>query len=187
MRYFVKNMVCSRCIMVVRQVFGELGYPPSAITLGEVETAETISTEKLPVLREKLTGYGFELIDDSKSQLIEKIKTLVIEAIHYRKEDDLKVNYSDYIAANLGKDYHYLSNLFSDVAGTTIEKYIIGQKIERVKELLVYDELTLSQIAYDLGYSSVAHLSAQFKKVTGLTPGHFRKIGHNKRMPLDQV
>ena len=140
----------------------------------------------LPVLREKLTSYGFELIDDSKSQLIEKIKTLIIELIHYRK-DDLKVNYSEFIAANLGKDYHYLSNLFSDVTGTTIEKYIIGQKIERVKELLVYDELSLSEIAWELGYSSVAALSAQFKKITGLTPKHFRQIKDNKRTPLDKV
>lgn len=187
MKYFVKNMVCPRCIMAVRGIFQELNYPPAEVSLGEVETTEPVSPEKLTILREKLTSYGFELIDDSKSQLIEKIKTLIIELIHYRKEDDLKVNYSDYIAANLGKDYHYLSNLFSDVTGTTIEKYIISQKIERVKELLVYDEHTLSQIAYELGYSSVAHLSAQFKKVTGLTPGHFKQIGTNKRKPLDQV
>jgi AraC-like DNA-binding protein len=186
MKYFVKNMVCPRCIMAVRQIFQEMNYAPTEVALGEVETSEPVSPEMLPVLREKLTSYGFELIDDSKSQLIEKIKTLIIELIHYRK-DDLKMNYSDFIADNLDKDYHYLSNLFSDVTGTTIEKYIISQKIERVKELLVYDESTISQIADDLGYSSVAHLSAQFKKVTGLTPGHFKQIGNNKRKPLDQV
>lgn len=186
MKYFVKNMVCPRCIMAVRQIFQEMNYAPTEVALGEVETSEPVSPEMLPVLREKLTSYGFELIDDSKSQLIEKIKTLIIELIHYRK-DDLKMNYSDFIADNLDKDYHYLSNLFSDVTGTTIEKYIISQKIERVKELLVYDESTLSQIANNLGYSSVAHLSAQFKKVTGLTPGHFKQIGNNKRKPLDQV
>lgn len=179
-------MVCPRCIMAVRKIFQELNYPPVEVVLGEVETAEPVSAEKISLLREKLTSFGFELIDDSKSLLIEKIKTLIIELIHYRKED-LKVNYSDFIASNLGKDYHYLSNLFSEVTGTTIEKYIISQKIERVKELLVYDESTLSQIADDLGYSSVAHLSAQFKKVTGLTPGHFKQIGNNKRKPLDQV
>jgi len=186
MKYFIKNMVCPRCIMAVRGIFQEMNYPPMEVSLGEVETSESVSPELLQVLREKLTRYGFVLIDDSKSQLIERIKTLIIELIHYRK-DNLKVNYSEFIAANLGKDYHYLSNLFSEVTGTTIEKYIISQKIERVKELLVYDEHTLSQIAYELGYSSVAHLSAQFKKVTGLTPGHFRQIGHNKRKPLDQV
>jgi AraC-type DNA-binding domain-containing proteins len=186
MKYFVKNMVCPRCIMAVRGIFQELDYQPAEVSLGEVETLEPVSPEKLPVLREKLTSYGFELIDDSKSQLIERIKTLIIELIHYRK-DDLKMNYSDLIESKLGKDYHYLSNLFSEVTGTTIEKFIISQKIERVKELLVYDEHTLSQIAYELGYSSVAHLSAQFKKVTGLTPGHFKQIGTNKRKPLDQV
>ena len=186
MKYFVKNMVCPRCIMAVRQIFQEMNYPPTEVSLGEVETIEPISSEMLPVLREKLTSYGFELMGDLKSQLIEKIKTLIIELIHYRKED-MKENYSEFIASSLGKDYHYLSNLFSDVTGTTIEKYIISQKIERVKELLVYDEHTLSQIAYELGYSSVAHLSTQFKKVTGLTPGHFKQIGTNKRKPLDQV
>jgi len=172
--------------MAVRGIFLEMNYPPTEVSLGEVETSEPISPEKLPFLREKLTSYGFELIDDSKSQLIERIKTLIIELIHYRK-DDLKMNYSDFIESKLGKDYHYLSNLFSDITGTTVEKYIISQKIERVKELLVYDESTLSQIADDLGYSSVAHLSAQFKKVTGLTPGHFKQISTNKRKPLDQV
>ena len=179
-------MVCPRCIMAVRGIFQEMNYPPTEVSLGEVETFEPVSPERLLVLREKLTSYGFELIDDSKSQLIERIKTLIIELIHYRK-DDMKMNYSDFIESKLGKDYHYLSNLFSEVTGTTIEKYIINQKIERVKELLVYDEQTLSQIAYELGYSSVAHLSAQFKKVTGLTPGHFKQIGTNKRKPLDQV
>ena len=180
-------MVCPRCIMAVRKIFQELNYPPSEVALGEVETAEQVSPEKLPVLREKLTGYGFELIDDAKSQLIEKIKTLVIELIRYKNEADIKVNYSGYIESKLNKDYNYLSNLFSEVTGTTIEKYIISQKIERVKELLVYDELTLSQIAWELGYSSVSALSAQFKKITGLTPKHFRQIKHNKRIPLDEV
>ncbi len=173
--------------MVVQQVFENLGYPPVHIALGEVETTAPIETEKLDVLRNNLTNFGFELIDDTKSQLIEKIKTRIIEMIHYRKDDDLKVNYSDYIESKLGKDYHYLSNLFSEVTGVTIEKYIISQKIERVKELLVYDELTLSQIAWELGYSSVAALSAQFKKNTGLTPKHFRQIKENKRTPLDKV
>ena len=187
MHFFIKNMVCNRCIMVVQQVFENLNYPPVHIALGEVETASPIENEKLDTLRKNLTGFGFELIDDTKSQLIEKIKTLIIEMIHYRKDDDLKVNYSDYIESKLNKDYHYLSNLFPEVTGVTIEKYIISQKIERVKELLVYDELTLSQIAWELGYSSVAALSAQFKKITGLTPKHFRQIKDNKRKPLDKV
>jgi len=187
MRYFIKNMVCPRCIMAVRKIFQELNYPPAEVTLGEVETTEPVSPEKLLVLREKLTGFGFELIDDAKSQLIEKIKTLVIELIRYKNEEDIKVNYSAYIELKVGKDYNYLSNLFSEVTGTTIEKYIISQKIERVKELLVYDELSLSEIAWELGYSSVSALSAQFKKITGLTPKHFKHIKDNKRIPLDKV
>ncbi|HBL75954.1 MAG: AraC family transcriptional regulator [Bacteroidetes bacterium GWF2_42_66] len=187
MKYFIRNMVCDRCIMVVKQVFEELGYLPVRIVLGEVETGSPIDNAKLELLRGKLTSFGFELIDDAKSQLIGKIKTLVIEVVHYRKNDELKINYSAYIESNLNKDYNYLSNLFSEVTGTTIEKYIINQKIERVKELLVYDELTLSQIAWELGYSSVSALSAQFKKVTGLTPKHFRQIKDNKRTPLDKV
>ena len=187
MKYFIKNMVCPRCIMAVRGIFQELDYQPTDVALGEVETTEPVSAEKLPVLREKLTGYGFELIDDAKSQLIEKIKTLVIELIRYKNEEDIKVNYSAYLESKLNKDYNYLSNLFSEVTGTTIEKYIISQKIERVKELLVYDELTLSQITWELGYSSVSALSAQFKKITGLTPKHFKHIKDNKRIPLDKV
>jgi AraC-like DNA-binding protein len=180
-------MVCNRCIMVVQQVFDGLNFPPVHISLGEVETATPIENVELDSLREKLTSFGFEIIDDAKSQLIEKIKTLVIELIRYKNEEDVKVNYSAYIESKLNKDYNYLSNLFSEVTGTTIEKYIINQKIERVKELLVYDELTLSEIALELGYSSVSALSAQFKKIIGLTPKHFKQIKENKRVPLDQV
>ena len=186
MLYFIKNMVCNRCIMVVQNTFENQGYPPTRITLGEVETAKPVPTDDLEKIRKALVGYGFEMMDDTISVLIEKIKTLVIEMVHYKGEP-IKENYSVYIASKLQKDYHYLSNLFSDITGVTIEKYIISQKIERVKELLVYDELTLSEIAYELGYSSVAYLSVQFKKVTGLTPGHFKQIKENKRKPLDQV
>ena len=187
MLYFIKNMVCNRCIMVVQQVFQGLNYPPIHISLGEVETAIQIENDELDILRKKLTDYGFELIDDLKSKLIEKIKTLVFELIRYKNEENIKVNYSAYIELKLSKDYNYLSSLFSEVTGTTIEKYIISQKIERVKELLVYDELTLSQIAWELGYSSVSALSAQFKKITGLTPKHFKHIKDIKRIPLDKL
>ena len=179
-------MVCPRCIMAVRKIFQELNYPAAEVTLGEVETTEPVSPEKLLVLREKLTGFGFELIDDTKSQLIEKIKNVVVQSVHHDHEG-LKVNYSEYIESNLNRDYAYLSSLFSEVEGTTIEKYIINQKIERVKELLVYDELTLSEIADQMGYSNVAYLSNQFKKVTGLTPSHFKQVKENKRKPLDQI
>ena len=187
MQFFVKNMVCNRCITAVENVFGSMGYSPVHIVLGEVETAHPMADEDLVRLREKLVALGFDLIDDTRSQLIDKIKTLVIESIHYKKEGEIRVNFSAWLESKLERDYTYLSNLFSDVTGVTIEKYIINQKIERVKELLVYDEMTLSQIAWELGYSSVAYLSAQFKKVTGLTPGHFKQIKDNKRKPLDKV
>lgn len=186
MLYFVKNMVCNRCIMVVTNVFESLGYPPVRISLGEVETVNPILEDDLEKLKKALISYGFELIDDTKSRIIEKIKNTIVQLIHHSNED-LKVNYSVYIASHLNRDYSYLSSLFSEVEGTTIEKYIINQKIERVKELLVYDELTLSEIAYKMGYGNVAYLSSQFKKVTGLTPSHFKQVKENKRKPLDRV
>ena len=150
MHYFIKNMVCNRCIMVVQQVFEGLGNPPVQISLGDVETAISLQGKEVEELRTKLHGFGFELIDDTRSQLIEKIKTLVIEMIRSKKEEQTRVNYSLYIESKLNRDYTYLSNLFSEVTGVTIEKYIINQKIERVKELLVYDELTISEIAVEL-------------------------------------
>jgi YesN/AraC family two-component response regulator len=172
--------------MVVQQVFENLSYPPVRISLGNVETLIPISDGELKRLRKVLESYGFELIDDSKSRIIEKIKNIVIQSVHH-SHDDLKVNYSEYIESHLNRDYAYLSGLFSEVEGTTIEKYIILQKIERVKELLVYDELTLSEIANQMGYSNVAYLSNQFKKITGLTPSHFKQVKENKRKPLDEV
>ena len=186
MNFYIKNMVCNRCIMVVQQVFESLGNPPVRISLGNVETANPIPDDKLEKLRKALMSYGFELIDDTKSRIIEKIKNLVVQSIHHQYEG-LKVKYSEYIELHLNRDYAYLSSLFSEVEGTTIEKYIINQKIERVKELLVYNELTLSEIANQMGYSNVAYLSNQFKKVTGLTPSHFKQVKENKRQPLDEV
>ncbi len=183
---YVKNMVCNRCIMVVNSVFKDAGYIPGKITLGEVELDGEIDQKDLKSIEKKLNEYGFELIDDHKKRIIEKIKTIIIRMVHY-SNNELKENYSQLIESEIGRDYTYLSNLFSSVAGLTIEKYIIAQKIERVKELLVYHELTLSEIAFQMGYSSVAHLSNQFKKVTGLTPTHFREIGENRRKPLDKV
>lgn len=186
MQYFIKNMVCNRCIMAVQQVFGELGYPPLRVSLGEVETERAVAPDELETLRTKLVDYGFELIDDTKSRIIEKIKNTIVAMVHH-SDDQVKVNHSSYIESHLHRDYAYLSALFSEVEGTTIEKYIIHQKIERVKELLVYDELTLSEIADKMGYSNVAYLSSQFKKITGLTPSHFKQVKENKRKPLDQV
>ena len=186
MNLYIRNMVCNRCIMVVKSELEKLGFNPLHVQLGEVELKEDVSGEELTPFRNRLDELGFELIDDSKSKLIEKIKLLVIQLIHQR-DGQLQVNYSNYLASKLNKEYNYLSHLFSEVEGTTIEKYIINQKIERVKELLVYNELTLSEIADYLGYSSVAHLSGQFRKVTGLTPSYFKKLKENKRKPLDKV
>lgn len=186
MKLFIKNMVCNRCIAVVSNEFEKLGHALSSITMGEVNSVAEFTKEELIHINISLQKHGFELIDDKKSTIIEKIKNVVIDQVHHSGER-LKVNYSTLISEELGKDYSYLSNLFSEIEGITIEQFIILQKIEKVKELLVYDELNLSEIADEVGYSSVAHLSNQFKKVTGLTPSYFKKIKENKRLSLDRV
>jgi AraC-like DNA-binding protein len=183
----IKNMVCNRCIKVVRDEFAKLDLGIEEIELGKVNVSSQLSNDKIEEIRKVLDENGFELIDDKKSKLIDAIKTLIIEKIHYSENAFESKNSSDYIAKELGYDYSYLSNLFSSVEGITIEKYIINQKIEKVKELLVYDELSLNEISYQLGYSSVQHLSNQFKKITGLTPSHFKKLKESKRKPLDEV
>lgn len=182
----IKNMVCNRCILVVQNELEKLGLQVESVKLGEATVAGTLSSEKSAQLEEVLVSLGFQVIDDKKGRIIEEIKRIIIELVHYRDEGQ-KHNLSDVLSSELHHDYNYLSNLFSEVEGTTIEKYLIAQKVERVKELLVYDELSLSEIAFKLNYSSVAYLSNQFKKVTGLTPSHFKKIGEEKRTPLDQV
>jgi AraC-like DNA-binding protein len=172
---------------VVKDEFAKLDLNVEEIELGKVNVSSQLSQDKIEEVRKVLNENGFELIDDKKSKLIDSIKTLIIEKIHYSESAFGAINSSNYIAKELGYDYSYLSNLFSSVEGITIEKYIINQKIEKVKELLVYDELSLNEISYQLGYSSVQHLSNQFKKVTGLTPSHFKKLKENKRKPLDEV
>jgi AraC family transcriptional regulator len=179
-------MVCNRCILVVEQELHKLNIDSRKITLGEVETTAELPKGTIEQLEKNLDALGFELLDNSKQQLIEKIKNIIIQQIHHKQEEN-NLNYSEILSKSLHKDYSYLSSLFSEVEGITIEKYIINQKIEKVKELIIYDELSLSEIAYKLGYSSVAHLSNQFKKITGLTPSHFRQVGQNKRKPLDKV
>lgn len=156
------------------------------IKLGEVILDKKLSDEEKQKLEEAIKPLGFEVIDDRKSRMIEKIKNIIIELVHHQ-DNDIKINLSDVLSSKLHHDYNYLSNLFSEVEGITIEKYFIAQKIEKVKELLVYDELSLSEIAFRLNYSSVAYLSNQFKKVTGLSPSHFKKIKEDKRKPLDEV
>jgi AraC-like DNA-binding protein len=180
-------MVCQRCIKVVNDEFAKLNLTIETIELGKVSIASLLSPMQINQIRTVLDKNGFELIDDKKSKIIDRIKTLIIEKIHHTNEPDVLVNSSAYIASQLGYDYSYLSHLFSSVEGSTIEKYIINQKIEKAKELLVYNELTLNEISYQLGYSSVQHLSNQFKKITGLSPSHFKKLKENKRKPLDWV
>ena len=183
----IKNMVCNRCIKVVREELTGLGFTIKSIELGEVILKEQLSPEDADKVKQVLADNDFELIDDKKSWIINKIKTLIIEYIHHDREKLEYQNLSDFLAHETGYDYSYLSNLFSSVEGQTIEHFLILQKVEKVKELLVYDEMTLNEISYQLGYSSVQHLSLQFKKVTGLTPSHFKKIRKKKRKPLDQI
>lgn len=183
----IKNMVCNRCIKVVAEELTRLGFSIKSIVLGEVQLKESLNENDISRIRQILAENGFELIDDRKSQLINRIKTLIIEFIHYDREKPEHVKLSDFLAKELGHDYSYLSKLFSSVEGVTIEKYLILQKIEKVKELLVYNELSLNEISCQLGYSSVQHLSNQFKKITGLTPSHFKEVGKDRRNPLDKV
>ena len=186
MTLYVKNMVCNRCKMVVQAQLEKLGLNVLSVELGEAEIAEILSPAQKQTVNEALLPLGFEIIDDKKSRLIENIKNLIIELVH-QKDSELSTNLSDFLSSRLHYEYSYLSKLFSEVQGVSIEKYFIAQKIERVKELLVYDELSLSEIAFQLHYSSVAHLSNQFKKVTGLTPSYFKNLKSHKRKPLDEV
>lgn len=179
-------MVCNRCISVVQQEMDKMGLVVKNIKLGEVELETDLSISEKESLDTALVALGFELIDDKKSRIIERIKNVIIELVHYQ-DNEAKTNLSEILSDKLNHDYNYLSNLFSEVESMTIEKYFIAQKIEKVKELLVYDELSLSEIAFRLNYSSVAYLSNQFKKVTGLTPSHFKKIREDKRKPLDKI
>jgi AraC-like DNA-binding protein len=180
----VKNMVCNRCIYMVDRLFREAGVEPLTVKLGEVELAGTPDAPTLAEVEKKLREFGFELLGDVKSRLIEKVKTTVIE---YIQQDAPSALFSEFLSAALHRDYSSLSKLFSEVEGITIEKYLIQQKIEKVKEWLSYDEWNLSEIAFRLGYSSVAHLSSQFKKTTGFTPSVFRKMKDHHRRSLDEV
>jgi len=179
-------MVCNRCIAAIKLKLEETKIQYVSLQLGEVELLKDLTKKQLDNFKVVLTGLGFELLDDQKKKIIEKIKTIIIKQVHYDQGDE-KLNLSHLLSTKLNKDYSSLSNLFSEVEGTTIEKYLINQKIEKVKELLVYDELSLSEISYQLGYSSVAHLSTQFKKITGLTPTYFKKKRGIHRKSIDQV
>lgn len=186
MKLYIKYMVSLRCKMMVKEELKKLGLKFIVVELGMVEILEDITPEQHEQLKINLLKSGLELLDDKKSILIEKIKNVITEMIHYTDELP-KVNYSDYISEKLGYDYTYLANTFSEVKGITIQQFIIINKIERVKELLLYDELNLTEISYKLHYSSVAHLSNQFKKVTGLTPSYFKQLKSKKRDTLENV
>ncbi|HVI45659.1 MAG TPA: helix-turn-helix domain-containing protein [Chitinophaga sp.] len=184
---FIRNMVCPRCVKVVRTVIEDAGVTVQDIQLGKATVKGQPDVKQLEQITQTLQAEGFSLIDDKKQQLVAAIKNVVVETVHYSELDEMRENFSTLLANKLQKDYHYLSSLFSEMEGATIEQYIIQQKIEKVKELLDYNELSLSEISYKMGYSSVAHLSGQFKKVTGMTPSQFKQLKTPKRIPLDKL
>jgi AraC-like DNA-binding protein len=186
MKLFIKYMVSTRCKMVVKEELKKLRLHFMVVDLGEVEIMENISAEQREQLKSALLSSGLELMDDKKAVLIEKVKNVITEMIH--NSDELpKVNYSDFISEKLNHDYTYLSNIFSEVKGITIQQFIIVHKIERIKELIIYNELNLTEIAWKMNYSSVAHLSNQFKKITGLTPSHFKQLKDKRRSPIEEI
>lgn len=183
---YIKNMVCDRCIMTVRKLLEQVNAEVAHLSLGKVVLGKPLSNRQMQELTSELESVGLEMIDDRRSRIIEQIKNCIRELVH-QKNSDLKINLSDYLSEHITFDYAYLASLFTESEGTTIEKYFIAQKIERVKELLVYDDLSLSEIAHQMNYSSVAHLSSQFKKVTGLTASYYKQMGDKRRQPLDKV
>lgn len=188
MRLHIKNMVCDRCKRVVREELDTIGISLGLVELGEVETLQELDAKQLKEVKVLLERNGFELLDDRKDALVEHIRTLVIEEVQYLKaHKPVQMNFSDYLAQKTGYEYSYISNLFSSETGQTIEQYIIAQKVEKIKEWLSYNELSLSEMAWRLSYSSPAHLSNQFKKVTGITPGEFKKSTTLTRKNLDKV
>jgi AraC-like DNA-binding protein len=186
MKLYIKYMVSLRCKMMVKDELLKLGLPYLSLELGVVEMPRDLTEDEHHLLKRNLQKSGLELLDDKKSILIEKIKTVIVEMIHYSDEPP-KVNYSDYISEKLNYDYTYLSNIFTEVKGITIQQFIIINKIERVKELLLYDELNLTEISYKLHYSSVAHLSNQFKKITGVSPSFFKKLRKKRNENLENM
>lgn len=181
-------MVCDRCIMVVKEQLSTLGLDYRNIQLGEVELKEEPAQAKLAEFDQLLSGLGFELLDDRKAAMVNQIKSTIIRLIHNSDNEELNKKTSVILSEKIGKDYHFLSGLFSATEGVTIEKYIILQRIERAKELIMYNELSLNEIADRLGYSSVQHLSQQFKKITGMTPSQFKQLKEDsQRKPLDKV
>jgi len=186
MKLYIKNMVCRRCVIAVENIFKQLDIQVTAIELGEVTLPDMLSEEKYKNLDRALEDLGFKRIDDRRARIIEKIKNLIITMVHHNSKPPA-INMSDWLSGELHMDYPYLSRLFSETEGITIEKYVIAQKIEKAKELLLYDELTLSEIAWQMGYSSVAHLSGQFKKQTGLSPSFYKNMKTAKRRRIEDI
>ena len=179
-------MVSNRCKMAVKEALKKLGLHYILVDLGEVDVMETLSLQQRDQLKIALLESGLELMDDKRAVLIEKIKNVIIEMVHH-SDEVIKVNFSNYLSEKLQHDYTYLSNLFSEVQGSTIEQFIISHKTERIKELIIYGELNITEIAWKMNYSSVAHLSSQFKKVTGLSPSHFKQLKDKRRSPIEDI
>jgi len=186
LKLYIKNMVCIRCQMVVKAELEKMGLQYAYVKIGEADIADNILPVQLEQLDTALKKSGLLLMDNRKSILVERIKQTIIELVHY-SEDQIKVNLSDYLSEKLNYDYTYLANLFTEVKGITIERFYLMHKIEKVKELIVYDELNLTEIAFKMHYSSVAHMSNQFKKLTGLTPSYFKKLKTKRRDTLENV
>ncbi|MGG9970879.1 helix-turn-helix domain-containing protein [Ferruginibacter sp. SUN002] len=186
MKLFIKYMVSNRCKMVVKEELKALGLHFVFVDLGEVEIMEDLSLKQWDELKAILLTSGLELMDDKKGLLVERIKNVIIQMVHHTDEE-LKINFSHYLSEKLNHSYTYMANLFSEVQGTTIEQFIIANKVERIKELIIYDELNITEIAWKMNYSSVAHLSNQFKKVTGLSPSHFKQLKNKRRSPIEEI
>ncbi len=186
LKIFIKFMVSARCKSVVKEELKKLGLHFILVELGEAEIMEDLTDEQRSGLRAALLSSGLELMDDKRAILIERIKTTIIEMVHH-SDGESNVNFSDFLSKKLEHNYTYMANLFSEVQGTTIEQFMISHKVERIKELIMYDELNITEIAWKMNYSSVAHLSNQFKKVTGLTPTHFNQLKDKRRTPIEEV
>lgn len=186
MKLYIKNMVSNTCKLVVKDALNKMNLHYIFINLGEVEIMEDLSKDERGQLNISLQKMGLELMNDKKTILIEKVKDTMVEMVNYA-DDLIKVNFSDYLSDKLNYDYTYLSNLFSEVQGTNIQHFVLLLKVERVKELITYDELTISEIAYKMNYSSVAHLSNQFKKVTGFSPSYFKNLRERRRNTIESI
>jgi AraC-like DNA-binding protein len=186
LKLYIKYMVSNRCKLAVKEELKKLGLHFIVVDLGEVEVMENLTDDQREQVKVALLNSGFELMDDKRSILIERIKNVIIEMVHI-SDEVIKTNFSNFLSEKLNHDYTYLANLFSEVQGTTIEQFIISHKIERIKELIIYGEFNITEIAWKMNYSSVAHLSNQFKKVTGLSPSHFKQLKDKRRSPIEDV